>query len=523
MLKKLFVYILFPISIFIFLFTSPKSHAYSNDDFIVSYYYDGDNHLLSYVDILNTHNSLIDNYSVSHFDSSSSGYHTIKILDEESYHNDTAFYYDTSRGYRRFKNYENNYYTISDCKNAGYGILKIPSGFNYEGQYICVPTDLGGEVIEEEPIIMTPEAFDEFYCGNSNVVNEINYTYFTYDKITDYSVRKSLTSSQIENGSDSLNIYICGVDTPCTYESFIDRARDHLANVPEERIFVKQDSLGNYYDYEIFAYCETTPVKLSAESILPETDCRKVLYQITGSTGVNLTPLPEEVCYTNDNYEHTFKEWCQKSFPNGTYTTDGFNEVCNNEGVSKVTENPDGSKEIDEIDVNYETDETRDDITKEITEGTTTIDSDGNVQACIANCGDTTTTITIDKGIINTIGGDGEGTGSGIGEGENVGSYGEVSSFYESKYPDGLVGILENHFNDMQGDNFNNIFNELNPFQDNSYTIPVYDINLNFGDGYNYGIYEIDLHNMFGYDLIKLIRAMILLMTGIICIRIIIE
>ncbi|MBM5031564.1 hypothetical protein HYO11_18720 [Vibrio parahaemolyticus] len=544
-LKTTTTTLFYTILIALMFFYSNNAKAYSKDDYVVSYYYQY-NHLLSYADILKSHSGLINNVSVSHFDSTSSGYHIITNIEEGTSASDTAFYYNSSTGYRSFRNYENNYYTIQDCEDAGYGILQIPSGFTYEGQYICVPTDLGGEEIEEPPVYYTPEEFDNWFCGQEQIKDKLSFAYYPLENAIDYRVRRSLTSANLSN-SLGLSITICGTDGACSFEQMLESARGYVPFLPEERFFPKgSDLFEGYYDYEIFAYCEAKAVQISTTDLTADTttDCRKVIYQYTGTSGDSLTDKPDESaeCYKDETYDYTFKQWCEAQFSQNDYWVEGqLEEYCdppekvvneeeysNNEGECLIT------TEI--LDVKYYTDESTEVVDKNIVKVIRVKDCEGNIiseeyfttntdfdKSEILGDGTTESSCVVGVNCPNTSG-TGEGTGSGIGEGAGSGGsgsssgytrpFGDTSSWWESTYNNDFGTVINKHLDTLQNGEMGAFLNSLNPFSEGG-NFPNFELDFDFGvvdfGQYSFDPTAIPISDTRTINIIALIKALLLI------------
>ena len=563
-----FAYVLFLACLFLF---PAKSHAYSNSDPIVTFINDRTNGLPeSYVrkERLVLHDYLSKAYSISGEDTISIDYFSytpLKHLLTITKNGQTSSYY-TNQYLDRY--IISQQYTIQDCFDLDYKILQIPSGHTFEGHYICTPYqgESPTEPTEPDNGIYTPEQFDEFFCGQSVIKDKLSYAYYDHSQVVDYGVRRALSSSAVLSGNpddDTLNLYICGSDG-CTYEQLLEDARSVISFLPEERFFAKQSLAGDYYDFEVFAYCKSAVKQVSTSDLTsdPSVDCRKAIYQYTGESGASLNSPPDTSCYVDDNYDYTFKQWCEAQFDEGSYWLEGqLEEYCDPPAKETSTEKIEKDDECKitttVIDVGYNTSQVQDTVKKTIIKKIVVTDCTGEVisEEVIE------TEVDIGKGDIMGDGSDdgsdrpcvvgpycppthgtGEGTGSGIGEGSGSGSgsgngsgsgsgtdWGEVgevddlTGWYVSQYPDGFQGVLNKHI-----DNYNNgaigaFISSLNPFGDGG-SFPKFTIDLKVADIVDFGKHTIDLERIpigesRNLNVIALIKALLLIYASIYAFR----
>ncbi|EAS43490.1 hypothetical protein [Photobacterium profundum] len=447
--------------------------------------------------------------------------------------------------------YLHNSYTIQNCADSDLDILQIPTGYLYEGSYICTYKGYGIDPTNPNPEpdngIYTPEQFDEFFCGNSAIKDKLSYAYYEHSKVIDYSVRRSLGSSAVLGGDpndDTLNLYICGSDG-CTYEQLLEDARKVIKFLPEERFFAKSSDYGGYYDFEVFAYCKSAVKQVSTSDLTADTsvDCRKAIYQYTGESGSSLNSLPESSCYVDDNYDYTFKQWCEAQFDQGSYWLEGqLEEYCDppaKQVSSEKVEKDDECKiTTTVIDVGYNTSQVQDDVKKTIIKKIVVTDCTGKVisEEVIE------TEIDIDKGDIMGDGSDdgsdrpcvvgpycppthgtGEGSGSGKGEGSGSGSgsgtdWGEAGTpdldgWYTPIYTEGFQGVLNKHIQGFNDGGIGAFLASLNPFKKDG-DFPELKLNFDF-DIVDFGEHKIDLENLpigeNNFNLIELIRIILLM------------
>ncbi|HHC7292213.1 TPA: hypothetical protein ACN31Q_000453 [Vibrio campbellii] len=471
--------------------------------------------------------------------------------------------------------YEFGIYTIQQCSERGYNILKIPSGNVMEGKYICVPDghgiDPSNPPVEPDPDpdgILTPVAFDEFFCGRKEIKDKLTYAYYPFEQATDYSVRRSLDANQL-SGSGALEIFSCPVTDDnltgeCSHDYMVEQARKYLPNVPSERVHCVESEKGGCVTYDVFAYCKSAIKQISTSDITPDSvDCRKTIYQFTGESGSDLSPLPENQCYEDLNQNHTFKEWCELQFDDSSYWVGAnLEEYCDpaeqNTSEEKVEEDDECKITTESIDVGYTTTETSNQIIKDITKKIIVKDCDGNVisEKIVES------QIVVDKEEILGDGSDidqkpcvvgaycppnsgtNEGTGSGVGESEvgsgsgsgsvdvnfckegetncDIEAFDPSDSWYTPIYPEGFSGVLNKHiesFNDVGG--LGAFFASLNPFKPDG-DFPELNLNFDFGI-IDFGTIELDLENLpigeNGFNLIALLRMLILINVSIYAFR----
>ncbi|MDK9734472.1 hypothetical protein KIN38_17230 [Vibrio sp. B511a] len=439
-------------------------------------------------------------------------------------------------------------YTVSDCLAAGMNVQEIPSGYVFEGEYVCRIDDAGQNPDQPSDGIYTPEKFDEFFCGQPQIKDKLTYAYYPFSSAIDYRVRRALGSSAVLGGDpndETLNIYICGSDG-CSYEQLLEDARKVISFLPEERFFAKESQYGGYYDFEVFAYCKSAVKQISISDLTSDTtvDCRKAIYQYTGESGASLTSPPDSFCYEDNEHDYSFKQWCEGQFSQDSYWLEGqLEEYCDppakttSEEKVETSDTCEITTEI--IDVAYNTDETRNDITKNIQKKIITKDCEGNVLDETVVDG----SITIDKSEILGDGssdsserecvvgpycppnnGTSEGTGTGKGEseagsstGDNWGSVSDpdLEGWYESKYPDGFSGVINKNLELYNTGAFSDFLNSLNPFQDTG-SFPILELDFDFGEVANFGRHSIDLESIpvsptKTINLIALLKALLLI------------
>ncbi|HII4362692.1 TPA: hypothetical protein ACY4QG_004250 [Vibrio parahaemolyticus] len=526
--RTVLFYGLFLISLFIF---APRAHAYSESDYIV--------------------------HSESHFGriSMSASFNIYKVGSQ--YSNFTFFtnqpnpsdftYIYTVNGttYNRGESLtpKTGKYTIKNCFDAGAEILQIPSGYTFEGSYICVPPDYGLKRGEEpdQPSdgILSPEAFDNFICASYESEGLADSVFIEKSKITPYHFY--LKKSEYLLNNKEIRIVSCsddnGKETDCTYDHVLNRARKLIPNLPKERFEGLSDDFGVYFSYNVFAYCKMIPKEISVEDITAdEVDCRKVNYVGTSESGASLPPMPfeEDFCYVktdeNGEPEISFRQWCNgETGENGDYKywTDGKAESCDAPPeITEVVETPE--KVITTVeDKVYETEADSDDVTITTTTEKTTEDKETGE---ISTTPPITITITVPKGDV-TGGGNNSGGSSGpdLGSVIPVGGGVEPFDFYEQSYKpnaqgeDPLFWIFDKHFKSLENSPIQNLFSNMNPFGTGNYDFPVFDIDLNVSEDLNFGHYTIDLQAVqIGdktIDLIAILRSVILLLVALACVR----
>lgn len=541
-------------------FISQKSHAsefVSGDTEIRSLYYNGDILL-----VLADSSRSKWNCGIQLFQNSTVALRAYRYCDENdvplsnengSNSSFSVFYYGT------FSYQSKGFHTAQDCYDRGLSLAQIPTGFPYEGDYICAPEGYG--TISPEPDlsdkIHTPEQFDEWICGQDYIKNKLTYNYFPENEMIDYRVRRSLSAGQI-TGSDNLEIMICG-DSECTFDKIVSKVREHISFAPEERIHGFQNEFGGYSNYEVFAYCKAAIKQKSTSDLTAdlEVDCRKGIYQFTGESGSSLSNLPESSCYEEENRDYSFKQWCEAQFSEDVYWVEGQLEEYCDPPEKQVSEEKVDDGEVCEVttevlDVGYNTDQSRNDITKTIKKKVITKNCDGEIisEEIIES------TITVDKTEIQGDGSDkpeddecfvgpscppskgtGEGTGEGAGESEagsdsgtNWGSVtpsngAEIFDIYTPVYTEdnALELIFNKHLGDLENSQINDLFNDMNPFSNSiNYDFPKFHLDLNSED-FEFGEYTIDLEN-FGIldtniNLISILKAVLLLIVAYYCIK----
>lgn len=457
-------------------------------------------------------------------------------------------------------------YTMNDCFDSDYRVLAIPDGNIYQGMFVCSGNNIGltknqvlgiSEETNPSDNIHTPQQFDEWICGQDYIKNKLTYNYFPDNQMIDYRVRRSLSSAQITK-SGKLEIISCG-DVECNFDKIVSKVREHISFAPEERIHGFQNEFGGYSNYEVFAYCKAAIKQKSTSDLTAdlEVDCRKGIYQFTGESGSSLSNLPETSCYEEENRDYSFKQWCEAQFSENVYWVEGQLEEYCDPPEKQVSEEKIDDGEVCEVttevlDVGYNTDQSRNDITKTIKKKVITKNCDGEIlsEEIIES------TITVDKTEIQGDGSDkpeddecfvgpscppskgtGEGTGEGAGESEagsdsgtNWGSVtpsngAEIFDVYTPVYTEdnALELIFNKHLGNIENSQINDLFNDMNPFSNSSnYDFPKFHLDLNSED-FEFGEYTIDLEN-FGIldtniNLISILKAVLLLIVAYYCIK----
>ncbi|ELA9385181.1 TPA: hypothetical protein ACMDV7_003021 [Vibrio parahaemolyticus] len=539
------IYGSFLFSLFVF---APRAHAYNNSDFLVTF----DPEYNKYAPITNSKELMV----LHDFYNAYGEHWGITVGSIDYFYRTNDHLVCNGPGYQEGACYGmaqmidkfmlSTQYTIQDCFDLGYKVLQIPSGNLFEGKYMCTP-DVGESPDSPSDGIYTPEQFDEFFCGQPQIKDKLTYAYYPFSSAIDYRVRRALGSSAVLGGDpndETLNIYICNSDG-CSYEQLLEDARKVISFLPEERFFAKESQYGGYYDFEVFAYCKSAVKQISTSDLTadPAVDCRKAIYQYTGESGSSLTSPPDSFCYEDNEHDYSFKQWCEGQFSQDSYWLEGqLEEYCDppakttSEEKVETSDTCEITTEI--IDVAYNTDETRNDITKNIQKKIITKDCEGNVLDETVVDG----SITIDKSEILGDGssdsserecvvgpycppnnGTSEGTGSGKGESEAGSSsenWGSVSDpdlqgWYESKYPDGFSGVINKNLELFNTGPFNAFLNSLNPFGEKG-SFPTFDINLKVGNIVDFGQHSIDLQSIpMGenktINLVALIKALLII------------
>ncbi|WJE02888.1 hypothetical protein QRT07_09895 [Vibrio parahaemolyticus] len=510
--------------VFVGFFISQKSYAYSNSDYVVhSYSSRWNDHLIS-----NSQN-LINVY----------GKTTEFQFFIDSYTNPTVLMYKTpdSSNFSLYQAQEprTGLYTIQDCADLGLNILKIPSGYVYEGEYICVPDGYGidpsNPPVEPPSGVLTPEEYDAFVCEAYHAEGLSDSVYIEASQIVPHGFL--ITKKASELGGPGMDL--SGVDL--TLEEYYQQALEYVPNLPIERFNpVYMESVGGYIYWEALAYCRMIPTFYSESDITSdEIDCRKAVFTGTTQSGSGLPHLPskEDMCYWTDEDgdgipDNTTREWCNgKTGENGDaiYWTDGIKEKCDlpTETTTTVTTN-DGSTTttVVETDKSYETTENSDDMTETTTTTTTVVDGDGEV---IYQDGPTTTIVNVDKSTIINNEGD---SGSGVDWG-TVTPQGPSGIFdvYTPKYSENengdspLTQIFEKHVESLEDSPIQDLFQNMNPFGSGSYDFPVFV--MDFTDE-GWGRHQLDLTAVdFGdtnpINLIAVLRSILLLIVAYCCVK----
>ncbi|EIS4856432.1 hypothetical protein LZX80_002584 [Vibrio parahaemolyticus] len=429
-------------------------------------------------------------------------------------------------------------YTVSDCLAAGMNVQEIPSGYVFEGEYVC--RDVGQNPDQPSDGILSPEAFDNFICASYESEGLADSVFIEKSKITPYHF--FLKKSEYLLNNKEIRIVSCsddnGEETDCTYDHVLKRARKLIPNLPEERFHGLSNEFGVYFSYNVFAYCKMIPKEISVEDITAdEVDCRKVNYIGTSESGASLPPMPfeEDFCYVktdeNGEPEISFRQWCNgETGENGDYKywTDGKAESCDAPPeIKEVVETPE--KVITTVeDKVYETEADSDDVTITTTTEKTTEDKETGE---ISTTPPITITITVPKGDVTGGNGNNSGGSSGpdLGTVIPVGGGVEPFDFYEQSYKpnaegeDPLYWIFDKHFKSLENSPIQNLFGNMNPFGTGDYDFPVFDIDLNVSEDLNFGHYTIDLQAVQIGDktinLIAILRSVILLLVALACVR----
>ncbi|ANS86482.1 hypothetical protein VSVS12_02733 [Vibrio scophthalmi] len=563
---------IFYASILVALFLIPsKSYAYSNSDPILVAKYSEDKIFLSWVDYQ------YDFYSGRYNDFDPAKFNPFSHIDNEAPNFLIQLYYSGSlkRIYHsRYLTFHPDY-TIKTCFDAGKKIIQVPSGLLNEGHYICSSwfgNIDGSENPNPDPDpdpdgILTPIAFDEFFCGRKEIKDKLTYAYYPFEQAIDYSVRRALSAEQV-TGSDALNIYLCPMtdsnpDGICTHDYMVEQARKYLSSVPAERVHCFTNDQGGCTTFEVFAYCKSAIKQISTSDITPDAvDCRKTIYQFTGESGSELSPLPEKYCYEDNNQDHTFKEWCELQFDDSSYWVGAnLEEYCDPAGkdTSQEQVEEDGKCEIttESIDVGYTTTETSNQIIKDITKKIIVKDCDGNIisekiiesqiivdkEEILGDGSNTEQKPCVVGAYCPPNSGTNEGTGSGVGENEagsgsgngsgngsgtgtdwgDVGEVGDLTGWYVSKYPDGFQGVLNKHITAYNNGPLGQFIASLNPFGDGG-SFPKFVIDVKVGDIVDFGKHTIDLEKIpMGenrtINIIALIKSLLLIYASIYAFR----
>lgn len=432
--------------------------------------------------------------------------------------------------------------TLQNCLDSGFHLAKIPTGFSFEGRYLCVLNDRGEDVYIPEPVdpidpidpneILTPEAFDDYYCS-TYFDNESVYEYFYLE----YSLLNEYSKTMYQDTFDVFGvttIFTCPVGG-CSYELMLENARSVLPNLPEERFFPISSASDpqNYFSFNITPNCKITPIAMTNYDITDdEIDCRKVNYSISGHSGVGLSTVPENQCYFKTDEtgepEKTFKKWCSDEFgqkKTNPYWTNGFTESCTLS--DQIVEKIETSSDITTIYESYEytTDLNNQEVVKSVTRETFTEDKETGV---ITSNGPVTTTTNIDKSeivnnyTINNQSNSGSNSSSNSSYTETVSSYGEAKSWIEPTFEGGFSGVLSKNNQEFQNGELYLFIQGLNPFSTTG-NFPTFKFNAKIGDIVDFGHYEIDFTQFQMADrtlnLISLFKMLLLISASIYAFR----